>query len=122
MRIKGCRGRENKCKHSEIFPEMHGADPDVAEPHRIVVILKLDEDFGIVRRRILGSRMVWNSRVDAVGAANQFVVILGHHAIMKDGHNSFFDEFPFVVPVGRFKENVIGLPLPGRLAGIYQRG
>ena len=107
----------------KILSQVHRTDPDVAVTNRVVVILKLDEDFGVVRRGVLGSRTPWKDRgVNPIGTANQFIVILGHNAVMNYGHNGFFDEFTFVVPTGRFKEDVIGLPLPGRLARIHQRG
>jgi hypothetical protein len=38
----------------EIFAKMHGTDPDIAEPDRVLMILQLNEDFGRMGRRIFG--------------------------------------------------------------------
>jgi len=49
------------------------------------------------------------------------LAVVGDHTVMNHSDIGLLEQVSFGVPLGRFEDNVVGLPLTGRAAGVYER-
>ena len=70
---------------------------------------------------VLGDPPIVHAAANAVGAADEFGLMLHDDAVEKDGDAGFLDQFVGGVPSRGFPDDVISLPFAGRLGGVDQR-
>ena len=89
------------------------ANPYVSKSHRVAVVLELDGPFGCVRLLVVANTSV-------PSRAWIFLFVVQKYTVMDNGDTGLLGYFSVHPPRG-LKNNVIGLPRPGDLAGIGQR-
>ena len=92
------------------------ANPDIAVADRIAVVL---EDDGASERRVeLGHAAVIIARQLAMnGGSQDGFAVVQQHAVQEDGDVGGLGDL-FVVDEGRFKDDVVSLPLAGLTRGV----
>ena len=86
------------------------ADPDIAETHRVAMVLKNDWAFWSVWLRVVGNSLVFYS-------SDKFFAVVKENSVVKNGDVGLFDELA-IFPAGGFENDVVGLPGARFLGGI----
>jgi len=86
-------------------------NPDISEADRVVVVLQFQRQFarGLLVRLVITIRQT-----------DEGDVVLNQHAVMQNRESCRADEFPCWVKSRLVENDVVGLPLAGRPAGIDQ--
>ena len=95
------------------------ADPNVAITHGVPMVLQSYKNLRSMRRRIFRKRFPGLVGMDAIGHADQLISVLDYDPVVQDCDAGFFDQVPVRAPARRFENDVIRLPIAGRLAGIH---